>query len=57
MTDVEPVYAQVAEELRAVYTVAYYPKNQNFDGKWRRVEVRVKRPGAKIRARAGYYAR
>jgi len=57
MKDVEPVYAQVAEELRAVYTVAYYPKNQNFDGKWRRVEVRVKRPGAKIRARPGYYAR
>jgi Ca-activated chloride channel family protein len=57
MTDVEPVYAQVAEELRAVYTVAYYPKNQNFDGKWRTVEVRVKRPGAKVRARPGYYAR
>ena len=57
MTDVEPVYAQVAEELRAVYTVAYYPKNQNFDGKWRSVEVRVKRPGAKVRARPGYYAR
>jgi VWFA-related protein len=57
MIDVEPVYAQVAEELRAVYTVAYYPKNQNFDGKWRRVEVRVKRPGAKLRARPGYYAR
>ncbi len=55
--DVEPVYAQVAEELRAVYTVAYYPKNQNFDGKWRRVEVRAKRPGAKVRARPGYYAR
>jgi Ca-activated chloride channel family protein len=47
----------VAEELRAVYTVAYYPKNQNFDGKWRSVEVRVKRPGAKVRARPGYYAR
>jgi VWFA-related protein len=57
MKDIEPVYAQVAEELRAVYTVAYYPKNQNFDGKWRRVEVRVKHPSAKVRARQGYYAR
>jgi VWFA-related protein len=57
MTDIEPVYAQVAGELRAVYTVAYYPKDQNFDGKWRRVEVRVKQPGAKVRARPGYYAR
>jgi Ca-activated chloride channel homolog len=55
--DLEPVYAQVAEELRSVYTLAYYPKNQNFDGRWRRVEVRVKGLGTRVRTRAGYYAR
>lgn len=52
----EPVYAQVAEELRSVYTLAYYPRNQNFDGRWRRVEVRVKTPGLRVRTREGYYA-
>ncbi len=55
--DLEPVYGQVAEELRSVYTLAYYPKNQNFDGRWRRVQVQVKRAGVRVRTRAGYYAR
>ncbi len=55
--DLDPVYPQVAEELRSVYTVAYYPANQDFDGKWRRVEVRVNRPGVKVRTRAGYFAK
>jgi VWFA-related protein len=53
----EPVYAQVAEELRSVYSIAYYPQNQNFNGSWRAVEIRVKRPGAKVRTRTGYFAR
>jgi Ca-activated chloride channel family protein len=55
--DLNPVYAQVAEELRGVYTLAYYPKNQEFDGRWRRIQVRVKRAGVQLRTRAGYYAR
>ena len=55
--DLDPVYPQVAAELRSVYTLAYYPRNQDFDGAWRRVEVRVKRPGARVRARTGYFAR
>lgn len=57
LEDLEPVYAQVAEELRSVYSLAYYPKNQNFDGQWRRVEVRVNRAGVSVRTRAGYFAR
>ncbi len=53
----EPVYPLVAEELRHVYAVAYYPRNQNFDGRWRHVVVRIKRPGVTFRTREGYYAR
>ncbi|MFN0168977.1 MAG: VWA domain-containing protein [Bryobacteraceae bacterium] len=55
--ELDPVYPQLAAELRSVYTVAYYPKDQNFDGRWRPVEVRVNRPGARVRTRAGYAAR
>jgi Ca-activated chloride channel family protein len=54
--DLAPVYAQVAEELRSVYSIGYYPQNQKFDGKYRRIEVRVKRPGLTLRTRPGYYA-
>jgi VWFA-related protein len=55
--DLDPVYEQVAGELRSVHTLAYYPANQKFDGRWRRIQVRVKRAGAQVRTRAGYYAR
>ena len=51
-----PVYAQVAQELRSIYRIAYYPKNQAFDGEWREVRVTIDRPGARIRTRPGYYA-
>jgi len=55
--DLDPVYPLVAEEMRSLYTIAYYPRNQVFDGTWRHIEVRVKRPGARVRTRDGYYAR
>ncbi|MFB3778780.1 MAG: VWA domain-containing protein [Bryobacteraceae bacterium] len=55
--DLEPVYAQVARELRSVYTLAYYPRNQKFDGRWRRIQVRARRQDVRVRSRDGYYAR
>lgn len=54
--DLEPVYPQVARELRAVYSLGYHPANQDFQGEWRAVEVRVERPGAQVRSRDGYRA-
>jgi len=57
LNDLEPVYPLVADELRSVYTVAYYPKNQKFDGRWRSVQVRLKQREAKLRTRSGYVAR
>ncbi len=55
--DLTPVFPRVAAELRSVYSVAYYPKNQEFDGAWRSVDVRLTRSGAVLRTRPGYYAR
>ena len=55
--DLEPVFPQVGRELRSVYGVAYYPENQNFDGVWRALQVKVNRPGVRVRARTGYFAR
>ena len=54
--DLDPVYSQVAAELRSVYSLAYRPKNQKFDGRWRSVEVKVKHPNARVRTRRGYVA-
>jgi VWFA-related protein len=38
------------------YTLAYYPENKNWNGKFRKIQVKVDRPGVKLRHRLGYYA-
>ena len=54
--DLDHVYAEVAEELRSVYTLGYYPSNQEFEGSWRGIRVRVLPDSARVRTRPGYYA-
>ncbi len=49
-------FAQLESELRAQYVLSYYSSNEARDGKFRQIEVRVKRPGVVVRARRGYYA-
>ena len=53
--DLDTVYEAVANELRSVYTIGYYPSNQQFDGAWRRIRVGVNRDDARVRTRPGYY--
>lgn len=55
--DLDPIFPLIEAELRGVYSVAYYPSDQDFDGNWRTVKVQVPRPGITIQARPGYYAR
>jgi len=55
--DFRKVSREVGEELRSVYGIAYRPQNQDFNGEFRPVEVRVDRTNARVRARDGYYAR
>ena len=55
--DLAPVFPLVEAELRSVYTLGYYPENQDLDGAWRNVEVSVDTPGVTVRARPGYYAK
>jgi Ca-activated chloride channel family protein len=53
--DLNSVYGQIAEELSSQYTVGYTSKNPKRDGAWRRVVVRVGRPGATARTKQGYF--
>ncbi len=39
------------------YLLAYTPSDNNFDRKFRKVEVKVKRSGLKVYSRRGYFAR
>lgn len=38
------------------YTLAYYPSDKNWNGKFRKIHVKVDRGGIKLRYRLGYYA-
>ena len=44
------------EDLHTYYTLSYVPKNQNYDGRFRQVSIKLTRPGLEIQTRKGYYA-
>jgi VWFA-related protein len=56
MNDISKGLDLVDQEIRSRYTLGYYTTNQNFDGAFRKVKVTVRRPGAEVSARDGYYA-
>jgi VWFA-related protein len=47
---------KVVADLSHYYLLGYYSTNTKLDGRYRRIRVRVKRPGLEIRAREGYRA-
>jgi Ca-activated chloride channel family protein len=49
------IYEQISEELANQYSLAYSSKNPMRNGAWRRVVVRVTKPGMTARTRQGYY--
>jgi VWFA-related protein len=48
--------AQIFRENSSYYLLGYRSPDARADGKFRRIEVRVSRPGLEVRARNGYYA-
>jgi VWFA-related protein len=56
LSEFDAVYDEIATELRAVYSLSYYPTNQEFSGEFRPVDVIVSRDGATARTRPGYTA-
>jgi VWFA-related protein len=47
---------RIADDLSEYYLLGYNSTNTRFDGKFRKITVRVKRPGVEVRARRGYVA-
>jgi VWFA-related protein len=52
---IERSYAKIADEARNQYTLGYYSHQPIIDGKFRKIDVRVERPGMEIIAKNGYY--
>jgi VWFA-related protein len=47
---------KLSEEFNTYYEVSYRPKNELLDGRFRAIEVKVKRNDAVVQARNGYFA-
>jgi Ca-activated chloride channel family protein len=54
--DLGPAFESIARELASQYSIGYYSNNTKRDGKFRNVEVRIRRPGLVARTRKGYFA-
>lgn len=44
------------EDGSTYYTLAYYPENKDWNGKFRKIVVKANRPGVKLHYRQGYVA-
>lgn len=47
---------KIDEDIRVHYLVTYAPKSQVYDGRFRQIEVKLKRGGLDVQTRKGYYA-
>ena len=54
--DFEEGFNRIVRDNSSYYVLGYYPTNDARDGKFRDIEVRVKRPDIQVRARKGYRA-
>ena len=50
----KPAYDSIVRANSQYYLMGYYPSDFRRDGRFRRIEVRVRRPGATVVARDGY---
>src|SRR5207237_732270 len=46
----------MSDDLRAYYVVSYTPRNRTYDGRFRTIAVRVRRPHGRLQSRKGYLA-
>jgi VWFA-related protein len=57
ISDMTDFFAEIADELRSQYALAYRPADFRRDGRYRTVSVIAQsRKGLRVRARPGYYA-
>lgn len=57
LEDMGRLYASVAADLRALYTVEYAPLDTKRNGQWRSIKIEVNDPELISRTRPGYYAK
>jgi Ca-activated chloride channel family protein len=56
LRELDRAFTDLAEQLRTQYVLGFYSTNEKRDGSFRKLSVRIKKPGYQARARTGYYA-
>jgi Ca-activated chloride channel family protein len=56
-TDAHVYFRQIAEELRTSYELGYYPTDPLKDDSFRKIVIKPKREGVRVRAKTGYFSR
>ena len=57
--ELDAMYGRIADEMHAQYALGYVSTNATRDGRWRKVSVKLARPGSPrliVRTREGYFA-
>jgi VWFA-related protein len=54
--DFAPAFAQVERDTSAYYAIGFRSMNPLRDGRYRKLTIKVNRPGVKLEYRPGYYA-
>src|SRR5580658_8627349 len=54
--DFAPAFAKVQADTSAYYEIGFHSTNPARDGKYRKLQVKIDKPGVKLEYRPGYYA-
>ena len=57
LEEMSRLYAEVAADLRTLYTIEYQSNNDKRDGKWRDIKIETTSPELISRTRQGYFAK
>jgi hypothetical protein len=47
---------RINDDMNGYYMVTYVPKNEDYNGKFRQINVKLNRPSLEVQTRKGYYA-
>jgi len=54
--DFAPAFAQVQKDTSAYYAIGFHSSDPRRDGRYRKLSIKVDRPGVKLEYRPGYYS-
>lgn len=47
---------RISDDMHGYYMVTYIPKNEDYNGRFRRINVKLNHPNLEVQTRKGYYA-